>query len=94
MKRRFLEVTLGHPRGYSEAIDLGATMNTNVNLSSELVQAAKRLADIEHRSVAEQIELYFRMAAVAEANPDLSFTLIREIMKADAEETIEEYSFN
>jgi hypothetical protein len=34
------------------------------------------------------------MALIAEENPDLSFSLIREIMKADAEEATEEYSFN
>jgi hypothetical protein len=33
------------------------------------------------------------MALIAEENPDLSFSLIREIMKADAEEATEEYTF-
>jgi hypothetical protein len=67
---------------------------TNVKLSDELVEEAKRIAAIEHRSVPKQIEFYFRMALIAEDNPDLSFSLIREIMKADAEEATEEYSFN
>ena len=75
--------------GYSE----GKTMATNVKLSDELVEEAKRIAAIEHRSVPKQIEFYFRMALIAEDNPDLSFSLIREIMKADAEEATEEYSF-
>jgi hypothetical protein len=69
-------------------------MATNVKLSDELVEEAKRIAAIEHRSVPKQIEFYFRMALIAEDNPDLSFSLIREIMKADAEEATEEYSFN
>jgi hypothetical protein len=69
-------------------------MATNVKLSDELVEEAKRIAAIEHRSVPKQIEFYFRMARIAEDNPDLSFSLIREIMKADAEEATEEYSFN
>jgi hypothetical protein len=34
------------------------------------------------------------MGIVPKDNPDLSFSLIREIMKADAEEATEEYSFN
>jgi hypothetical protein len=67
---------------------------TNVKLSDELVEEAKRIAAIEHRSVPKQIEFYFRIALIAEDNPDLSFSLIREIMKADAEEATEEYSFN
>ncbi len=69
-------------------------MATNVKLSDELVEEAKRIAAIEHRSVPKQIEFYFRMALIAEDNPELSFSLIREIMKADAEEATEEYSFN
>jgi hypothetical protein len=68
-------------------------MSISVKLSESLVEDAKRMAAVEHRSVPRQIEFYFRMALIAEENPDLSFSLIREIMKADAEEAIEEYSF-
>ena len=69
-------------------------MAQNVKLSEELVREARRIAAVEHRSVPKQIEFYFRMALIAEENPDLSFSLIREIMKADSEEATEEYSFN
>ena len=54
---------------------------------------ARRIAAAEHRSVPRQIEYYFRMALIADENPDLSFSLIREILKADAEEAAEEYTF-
>jgi hypothetical protein len=67
---------------------------TNVKLADDLVEDAKRIAAVEHRSVPKQIEFYFRMALIAEENPDLSFSLIREILKADAEEATEEYQFN
>lgn len=73
---------------------IGDLVATNVKLSDELVEEAKRIAAIEHRSVPKQIEFYFRMALIAEDNPDLSFSLIREIMKSDAEEATEEYSFS
>jgi len=66
----------------------------NVKLAENLVADAKRIAAVEHRSVPKQIEFYFRMALIAEENPDLSFSLIREILKADAEEATEEYQFN
>ena len=69
-------------------------MAINVKLAEDLVADAKRIAAVEHRSVPKQIEFYFRMALIAEENPDLSFSLIREILKADAEEAIEEYQFN
>ncbi|MDP1712873.1 MAG: DUF6364 family protein [Candidatus Nanopelagicaceae bacterium] len=69
-------------------------MAINVKLDEDLVADAKRIAAVEHRSVPKQIEFYFRMALIAEENPDLSFSLIREILKADAEEATEEYQFN
>lgn len=69
-------------------------MAINVKLDEGLVADAKRIAAVEHRSVPKQIEFYFRMALIAEENPDLSFSLIREILKADAEEATEEYQFN
>lgn len=69
-------------------------MAINVKLADDLVADAKRIAAVEHRSVPKQIEFYFRMALIAEENPDLSFSLIREILKADAEEATEEYQFN
>lgn len=69
------------------------SMATNVKLSDELVKAAGRIAAIEHRSIPKQIEFYFKIAAIAEANPDLSFTLIKEILKSDAEATVGKYQF-
>lgn len=68
-------------------------MAINVKLSDDLVKAAGRIAAIEHRSIPKQIEFYFKIAAIAEANPDLSFTLIKEILKSDAEATIGKYQF-
>ena len=73
--------------------DQGGNMAQTVKLSDELVEDAKRIAAVEHRSVPRQIEFYFRMALIAEENPDLSFSLIRDIMKADAEDATEEYTF-
>jgi hypothetical protein len=79
---------------YADPVELKeAAVAQTVKLSDELVEDAKRIAAVEHRSVPRQIEFYFRMALIAEENPDLSFSLIREIMKADAEEATEEYSF-
>jgi len=66
-------------------------MAQTVKLSDELVEDAKRIAAIEHSSVPRQIEFYFRMALTAEENPDLSFSLIREILKADSQEATENF---
>jgi hypothetical protein len=66
---------------------------TTVKLADELVEDAKRIAAIEHRSVPKQIEFYFRIGLAAEQNPDLSFSLVRELLRADAEDATEEYIF-
>ena len=68
-------------------------MAINVKLPESLDEEAKRIALAEHRSVPKQIEFYFRMARVAEENPELSFKLIREILIAQADEAVEEYQF-
>jgi hypothetical protein len=69
------------------------SMATNVKLSDDLVKAAGRIAAIEHRSIPKQIEFYFKIAAIAEANPELSFTLIKEILKSDTEATSGHFQF-
>ena len=67
-------------------------MATNVKLSDDLVEKARRAAFAEHRTVPKQIEYYYRLAHIGEENPDLSFSLIRELLLADAEEGTSEYS--
>ena len=64
-----------------------------VKLSDKLVANAKRIAKVEHRSVPSQIEYYFQIALIAEQNPDLSFKLIQELLKAKGEPTDQEYTF-
>ena len=67
-------------------------MATNVKLPDDLVEKARTKASAEHRSVPKQIEYYYRLAQIAEENPDLPFSLIRELLLADAEEAVNEYS--
>lgn len=61
--------------------------------SSTLVDQAKRFAMIQHRSVPKQIEHWSQIGKIAEANPDLPFSVIQDILMADQEETIGEYKF-
>jgi hypothetical protein len=58
----------------------GIIMPTAVRISEELVDAAKRLSRIDHRSLAGQIEHWARVGMCAEENPDLSYSLIKEIL--------------
>ncbi len=68
-------------------------MSINVKLSETLVDQAKRYATIQHRSVPKQIEFWTRIGKIAEENPDLPYSVIRDILIADQEEPVGEYKF-
>ena len=68
-------------------------MAVNVKLSEELVNQAKHYARVEHRSVPKQIEYWSQIGKIAAENPDLPFSVIRDILIADQEEAVGEYKF-
>jgi hypothetical protein len=68
-------------------------MSINVKLSEALVDQAKRSALVQHRSVPKQIEYWSQIGKIAEENPDLPFSMIRDILIADQEEAVTEYAF-
>jgi hypothetical protein len=55
-------------------------MATAVRVSEQLVGEAKKFSRIDHRSVAGKIEHWARMGKCAEENPDLPYSLIKEIL--------------
>jgi hypothetical protein len=55
-------------------------MATAVRISEELVSEAKRFGRIDHRSLAGQIEHWARLGKCVEENPDLPYSLIKEIL--------------
>ena len=55
-------------------------MATAVRISDKLVDEAKRYGRIDHRSLAGQIEQWARMGKYTEENPDLPYSLIKEIL--------------
>ena len=66
-------------------------MADSIKLSDKLIANAKLVANMQNRSVPEQIEHYFRIAQIAEQNPDLTFNLIQELLKAMSQPTTQEY---
>jgi hypothetical protein len=68
-------------------------MAINVKLPETLVDSAKRYGSIEHRSVPKQIEYWSQIGKIASENPELPFSVIREILIADQEEATGEYQF-
>lgn len=55
-------------------------MATAVRISEKLVNDAKKYSRIDHRSLTGQIEHWARMGKCAEENPDLTYSLIKEIL--------------
>ncbi|MBU0482595.1 MAG: ParD-like family protein [Proteobacteria bacterium] len=51
-----------------------------VRISEELVNEAKKISKIDHRSLTGQIEHWARIGKYAEENPDLTYDLIKEIL--------------
>lgn len=69
-------------------------MAVNVKLPEALVENAKRYGAIEHRSVPKQIEYWSQIGKIVAENPDLPFSVIRDILIADQEEPAGEYQFS
>jgi len=68
-------------------------MAVNVKLPEALVKTAKRYGALEHRSVPKQIEYWSQVGKIVTENPDLPFSVIREILIADREAPAGEYPF-
>ena len=68
-------------------------MPINVKLPDQLVAEAKRFGAIYRRSLPKQIEYWSMIGKIAEENPDLPFTMIRDILFAREEGATEEYRF-
>ena len=55
-------------------------MATAIRISDELVNEAKKYSRIDHRSITGQIEHWARIGKCIEENPDLTYSLIKEIL--------------
>lgn len=55
-------------------------MATAVRITEELINEAKKFSRIDHRSLTGQIEHWARMGKCVEENPDLTYSLIKEIL--------------
>ena len=56
------------------------TMTTAVRVSDELVREARIFSKIDQRSLTGQIEHWAKIGKCAEENPDLTYSLIKDIL--------------
>ena len=57
-----------------------SNMATSIRISEKLVNEAKKYSRIDHRSITGQIEHWARIGKCIEENPDLTYSLIKEIL--------------
>lgn len=57
-------------------------MSATVKLSNELINEARRYGEVYHRSVPKQIEYWSQIGKIAEENPDLPYSFIKDILLA------------
>lgn len=55
-------------------------MATAVRISEKLVNEAKKYSRVDHRSITGQIEHWAKIGKCSEENPDLTYSLIKEIL--------------
>jgi hypothetical protein len=63
-------------------------MATTIKLSDELIAEARRYSGVFSRSVPKQIEYWSLIGKIAEENPDLPYSFIKDILLARQEESI------
>ncbi len=71
-------------------------MAATVKLSDKLISEARRFGAVYSRSTPKQIEYWSRIGKIAEENPDLPYTFIREVLIAQEEakeDELTEYLF-
>ena len=70
----------GSSRGSEVHYSILYHLATAVRISEKLVNDAKKFSRIDHRSLTGQIEHWARMGKCAEENPDLTYSLIKDIL--------------
>ncbi len=71
-------------------------MATAVKLSDDVVESARIQAEVDHRSLGSQLSYWAKLGKIAEENPDMPFSLIREVLLSHAEAklgNVEPYKF-
>lgn len=60
-------------------------MATTIKLSDALIDEARRYGEIFSRSAPKQIEYWSRIGKIAEENPDLPYSAIKDILLSQHE---------
>ena len=72
-------------------------MSTAVKLSDSIVSQARAVSKVLNRSLTGQIEYWAKVGKLAEENPNLNYSLIKDILIAKQEvkrEELDSYNFS
>ncbi len=62
-------------------------MPMSTKLSDEFISQARRYGDVDHCSIPKQIEYWSTIGKIAEENPDLPYSFIKDLLLARQEAT-------
>lgn len=60
-------------------------MPKSINLSDKIIDNAMKHGEVYDRTVPKQIEHWAKIGKIAEENPDLSYSFVKDILQAKAE---------
>ena len=60
-------------------------MSMSIKLSDDLVKIAQQHGDVCHRSISKQIEYWSTIGRIAEENPELPYSFIKDVLLAQKE---------
>ncbi len=63
-------------------------MATTIKLPDKLITEARSYGNVYSRSAPKQIEYWYRIGKIAEENPDLPYSFIKETLLAKQEKAI------
>ena len=72
-------------------------MSSSIKISDALLTDAKRYASLYSRSVPKQIEFWSHIGKIAEENPDLPYSFIKQILlgrEEAADGEVSDYEFD
>lgn len=65
---------------YKKQKELKPIMGTAIKISKKIADEARVISKVTRRSLAGQIEYWAYIGKIAEENPDLSFSIIKDIL--------------
>lgn len=64
------------------------SVSTTIRLSNDLRKKIEKYAQLEHRTISEQIQAWLSLAYTVKMNPDLPYNFIKDTLEAKAEDEL------